>query len=206
MNTLGEGGMLSSNNKKFYDKAWSLRDCGKNLKSVLRIKKNYKFKWLHDYNGSNYRMTEIQATVGNSQLKKLKQWLKKRHKYANKISKILKNFDLVKLFPNKKNCTNAYYRFYIRINSKYLKKGWSIEKIIRELNKKNIQCNYGACPAIYKEKIFKKKGYNLFLSNTELLQNNTISFVLHPNFTKNFFTKLEKNLKNIFYKESIKND
>ena len=71
--------MLCTNNLKIYKKAWSLRDCGKNLNSVNKIdKKNLRFKWLHDFNGSNYRMTEIQAAVGNFQLKKLKYWIKKK--------------------------------------------------------------------------------------------------------------------------------
>ena len=90
MNTLGEGGMFCTNNKKIFQTAWSLRDCGKNIHSVRSInKKNFKFKWLHDFNGSNYRMTEIQAAVGNFQLKKLKFWIKKRNSYASQIENIL---------------------------------------------------------------------------------------------------------------------
>ena len=79
MNTLVRAGCFCTNNLKIYKKSLGLRDCGKNLNSVNKIdKKNLRFKWLHDFNGSNYRMTEIQAAVGNFQLKKLKYWLKKK--------------------------------------------------------------------------------------------------------------------------------
>ena len=39
MNTLGEGGMFCTNNKKIFQTAWSLRDCGKNIHSVRSINK-----------------------------------------------------------------------------------------------------------------------------------------------------------------------
>ena len=136
MNTLGEGGMLCTNNLKIYKKAWSLRDCGKNLNSVNKIdKKNLRFKWLHDFNGSNYRMTEIQAAVGNFQLKKLKYWIKKRNSLASQIQNVLKKYKSISIYKNKKNYLNAYYRLYIFIDVNLLKKNWNVDKIINEFNK-----------------------------------------------------------------------
>ena len=206
MNTLGEGGMLCTNNKKIYQNAWSLRDCGKNILSVRKInKKDFKFKWLHDFNGSNYRMTEIQAAIGNFQLKMLPFWVKKRNEYANKIKKIVKNYKFVSNFNYNKNYINAYYRFYILINQDYLKKNWNTERIINELNKKKILCNFGACPLIYKEKVFLKKGYKLYLKNAESLNNNTISFTIHPNLKSDYFKHLKKELNKIFKKAEINN-
>ena len=206
MNTLGEGGMLCTNNKKIYQNAWSLRDCGKNILSVRKInKKDFKFKWLHDFNGSNYRMTEIQAAIGNFQLKMLPFWVKKRNEYANKIKKIVKNYKFVSVFNYNKNYINAYYRLYILINQNYLKKNWNTEKIINELNKKKIICNFGACPLIYKEKVFLKKGYKLYLKNAENLNNNTISFTIHPNLKSDYFKHLKKELNKIFKKAEINN-
>ena len=206
MNTLGEGGMLCTNNKKIYQNAWSLRDCGKNILSVRKInKKDFKFKWLHDFNGSNYRMTEIQAAIGNFQLKMLPFWVKKRNEYANKIKKIVKNYKFVSNFNYNKNYINAYYRFYILINKDYLKKNWNTERIINELNKKKILCNFGACPLIYKEKVFLKKGYKLYLKNAESLNNNTISFIIHPNLKSDYFKHLKKELNKIFKKAEINN-
>ena len=206
MNTLGEGGMLCTNNKKIYQNAWSLRDCGKNILSVKKInKKDFKFKWLHDFNGSNYRMTEIQAAIGNFQLKMLPFWVKKRNEYANKIKKIVKNYKFVSVFNYNKNYINAYYRLYILINQNYLKKNWSTEKIINKLNKKKILCNFGACPLIYKEKVFLKKGYKLYLKNAESLNNNTISFTIHPNLKSDYFKHLKKELNKIFKKAEKNN-
>lgn len=206
INTLGEGGMLSTNNKNIYEKAWSFRDCGKNLRSVKKINnKNYKFKWLHDFNGSNYRLTEIQAAVGNYQLQKLNGWVKKRNLYAYKIKKILKSFHFVSTFRDKKGYLNSYYRLYVKINNEFLSEEWNAEKIINELNRKKIKCNFGACPTIYKEKLFIKKGYKNSLKNAEKLKNNTICFIIHPNLGTDYFYNLERNLNTIFRKVKLKN-
>ena len=59
--TTGEGGMISTNNFKFYEKCKSLR----NLCFGEKIRFNH-----HDV-GWNYRITNIQAALGLSQLKRL---------------------------------------------------------------------------------------------------------------------------------------
>lgn len=206
MNTLGEGGMLCTNNKKIYQNAWSLRDCGKNIDKVKRIdKKNFEFKWLHDFNGSNYRMTEIQAAVGNLQLKKLKYWIKKRNNYAQRLENTLKKYNFISTFKKKKNYLHAYYRFYVFVNTHFLRKKWDVERIIKELNKRKVYCNYGACPQIYKEKIFLKEGYKVYLKNAEKLRNKTISFIIHPNLKYDYIQNFKKVIELIFRKASIKN-
>ena len=55
----------------------------KNYNSVFNKKHKIGFKWLHDDLGSNYRMTEIQATIGREQLKLLDKLIYKRNVIAN---------------------------------------------------------------------------------------------------------------------------
>ena len=83
ISTGGEGGMISTNNKNLWLKMWSLKDHGKNYKSVFLKKHKTGFRWLHDYLGSNYRMTEMQAVLGREQLKLLDKQIKKRNLIAN---------------------------------------------------------------------------------------------------------------------------
>ena len=61
MSTGGEGGMVTTNNKDFYNFMRSYKDHGKNFKKVEEFKSssNPNFKWVHDSFGSNYRMTEM---------------------------------------------------------------------------------------------------------------------------------------------------
>ena len=78
----GEGGMISTNNKSIWKKCWSMKDHGKNYHSVFYKKHKEGFRWLHDYQGSNFRMTEMQSALGRYQLKNLDQYIKKRNKIA----------------------------------------------------------------------------------------------------------------------------
>ena len=196
ISTGGEGGMVSTNNKKLWLKLWSLKDHGKNFNSVFF--KNHKtgFRWLHDDLGSNYRMTELQATIGREQLKSLDQQIKKRNLIANFYLKGLKDYYQKYNIINKPDfkcqtcplkqfnktcnkCRHAFYRLNLFINKKKIKQ----YKLIELLNKNKITCFVGSCPEIYREKIFRKfKFYpKKRLSNAKLLGEVSLMFPIYPN-------------------------
>ena len=53
--TGGEGGIISTNNKRLWQKVWSLKDHGKNYEKDFKRKHKTGFRWLHDSTGSDYR-------------------------------------------------------------------------------------------------------------------------------------------------------
>ena len=195
ISTGGEGGMISTNNKKLWLNLWSLKDHGKNYKSVFHKKHKTGFRWLHDNSGSNYRMTEMQATIGREQLKLLDKQIKKRNSIANlylyefrdyyQKYNIFKKVDFkCKTCPPKNNkksrtrCVHAFYRLNLFINKNKINQ----IKLIEELNKKKVDCGVGPCPEIYREKIFKKfKFYpKKRLINARLLGETSIMFPINP--------------------------
>ena len=191
MSTGGEGGMISTNSKKLWLKLWSLKDHGKNFKSVFYQKHKEGFKWLHDDFGSNYRMTEIQAAIGRLQLKSLDKQIKKRNQIADLYLKGLKDYYLkydilkkpdfeVQKYSLKKNnrCIHAFYRLNLFINKNKIKQN----KFIQQLNKNKIDCRVGACPEIYREKIFKKLKFypKKKLINAKLLGETSVMFPINP--------------------------
>ncbi len=214
ISTGGEGGMISTNNKNLWKICWSLKDHGKNYYSVFNKKHNLGFKWLHDNYGTNYRMTEIQATIGRYQLKNLNSQIKKRNQIAKKIINSLKIFwNKYKLIsePNFKcfeckgknfhtncKCTHAFYRLNIYVN---VKKKEKIE-LLSYMNKKKINCNEGPCPEIYKEKIFRKlKIYpSQKLINTVELGKKSIAYHINPYIKSGKLKNDIRNLKLIFSK------
>ena len=153
ISTGGEGGMISTNSKKLWLKMWSYKDHGKNYKSVFYKKHKNGFRWLHDNLGSNYRMTEMQAVIGREQLKSLDQQIKKRNFIANLYLDGLKDYyqkyNIIQkpdfkcqTCPLKKNikkcnkCIHAYYRLNLFVNKNKINQ----VELIKQFNKKNINC------------------------------------------------------------------
>jgi len=214
ISTGGEGGMISTNNKKLWLKCWSYKDHGKNYKSVFYKKHKTGFKWLHNDLGSNYRMTEMQAVIGREQLKYLDKQLKIRNRITNLYINELKDFyTKYKLLqkpdfkcqtcPLKQNvkscnkCKHAFYKLNLFINPKKVNQ----IKLIEKLNKHKIQCGVGSCPEIYREKVFKKyKSQPKFrLKNAKKLGETSLVFPINP------FKKIQLIKKEIFIIKKILN-
>ena len=110
ISTLGEGGMISTNNKKIYDFCKMYINHG----SVLQNKKNSeKFIYNKDYFGTNLRITEIQSIAGLEQLKNLKKVQIKREKMSKSYFHIISKYQnyIYSYFPSR-NIKCAWYRFY----------------------------------------------------------------------------------------------
>ena len=91
--TTAEGGVITTNSKKLAERLSDLRTHGINRKIVNKQKWDYHFKEL----GFNYKMNEIQAALGISQIQKLKSGLKNRHSQAALYEKLLKGLPLILL-------------------------------------------------------------------------------------------------------------
>ncbi len=181
ISTAGEGGMVSTNSEKLFEKIWSLKDHGKTIDSVYRKKHPFGFKWLHDGFGNNFRMTEIQSAIGRYQLNQLKEWNKIRNKNALILLEILKNNPLIRIPTPNNNFVHAWYKFYGYINDSYLAEGWSRDRIINEINQKNLPAFHGGCSEIYLERCFVKAKLNpkVRLKNAKKLGETSIMFLVH---------------------------
>jgi dTDP-4-amino-4,6-dideoxygalactose transaminase len=212
MTTAGEGGMIATNDKKLMLKIFSLKDHGKNFLKINN-KPNHRFKWLHDSFGTNARMTELQASVGRIQLRMLKKWVELRNRNSNILKKELKNIDALfipefkcasctKQCKDKKSniklCLHANYKFYGYIRKTFLKKNWSRDRIIDELNSKHIPCFQGSCSEIYREKAFSKFIKFERLPNAKAMAESSIMFLVHPTLKIEEMKKMSKMIKHVF--------
>ena len=96
----GEGGMVLSNNSKLLNRIRDLREYDK--------KADFKTRF-------NYKMTDLQASIGIEQLKKLPDFIKKRRLIAEVYNRELKNSGL-ELPVEPKGYKHIYYRYVV--NSK----------------------------------------------------------------------------------------
>jgi dTDP-4-amino-4,6-dideoxygalactose transaminase len=70
MTTGGEGGMLCTPDKELWKKAWQFAQHGKNYDLAHSKNNSPGFRWLVHHEGTNLRMTEMQAAIGLCQLRK----------------------------------------------------------------------------------------------------------------------------------------
>ena len=158
--TTGEGGMITTNNKSMYDKMISLRN--------LAFGKKNRFN--HEDIGWNYRMTNIQATLGLSQLKRIKKIVKKRHSVGKRYYKNLSsNKNIYIPEPKRIYSENIYWVIGIIIINKRL--NLNALKVMNKLKKKGIGTRPFFWP-MHKQKILKKYRINKKkFDNSEYISN-----------------------------------
>ena len=161
--TTGEGGMICTNNKKYYEKCKSLRN--------LSFSKSFYDRFNHDDIGWNYRMSNLQAALGCGQLKNINWIIKRKREIGNKYYSKLKYKDNIILQKNKISYANNIYWVFgvlVKKNGKI-----SRNEIMKRLLKKNIETRPFFL-SMNKQKIFKKM--NLFnkvkVPNSEYLSKN----------------------------------
>ena len=142
--TMGEGGILTTNSKKFHDQFQSL----KNL-CFGKIE-----RYNHDEIGWNYRVTNMQAALGLSQLKRIKSNVKKKKEIGKIYYSILsKNKNIFIQKPKLNNLENAYWVVGIIIKNKKM----TSKDLRKKLLKKKIDSRAFFWP-IHKQQIFSKLG------------------------------------------------
>ncbi len=194
MTTGGEGGMVVTNNKEIWSKAWAYKDHGKNYDAAYgnnEVKHGSSFRWLHESFGTNWRMTEMQAAIGRIQLRKLPDWIKTRRRNAGILTEAFLNIPSLRVTVPPDHISHAYYKYYVFVKPEMLKSGWNRDRVIAAINNEGIPCFSGSCSEIYLEKAFtpdmrpEKR-----LPVAEELGENAMMFLAHP-------TLSEKDMKNM---------
>jgi len=191
MTTGGEGGIVTTNDKSLWSKMWSYKDHGKSYEAVYERKHSEGFRWLNESFGTNWRMTEMQGAIGRIQLKRMSNWHANRITNANKIWNTAKKCQGLRVPNIPDYIEHAAYKCYVFVAPKALKNGWSREKVIKEIRKMGVPCDFGACPEVYLEKAFDNTGLRPKerLPNAKELGETSIIFLVHPTLTKDEIQK-----------------
>jgi dTDP-4-amino-4,6-dideoxygalactose transaminase len=180
--TGGEGGMLVTDSRKLWEKAWSYKDHGKSYAAVFEREHQPGFRWLHESFGTNWRITEMQSAIGRLQLKKLPQWLAVRRRNAGFLSQGLAAVPGLRLALPPAHSEHAYYKYYAFIRPEMLRPEWNMERILDALAAEGIPGGVGACSEIYLEKAFVNAGFGpkQRLPMARRLADSSLMFMLHP--------------------------
>ncbi len=184
--TGGEGGMLVTDSRELWEKAWSYKDHGKDYAAVFEREHPYGFRWLHESFGSNGRITEMQSAIGRLQLRKLPQWLALRRRNAALLSLGFGAIPGLRLAAPPAHSEHACYKYYVFIRPELLRPGWKMERILEALDAEGIPCSVGSCSEIYLEKAFVDAGLapREPLPVAQRLAESTLMFMLHPGLTE----------------------
>jgi len=157
--TTGEGGMATTNSQKLADKMKIYRTNGiiKNPNFFVFKNKNHPWYYEQQTYGFNFRMNDISAALGLSQLKRFKKFVKKRNLIANLYKKELKSCP-VKFQQILKGNLSSYHLFVIQLDLKKTK--YSYKQIFNKLRSKNIYVNLHYLP-LHLSPYFKKMGFKL---------------------------------------------
>ena len=194
--TTFEGGAALTNSIKVY----------KNLKlfSNHGITKNFKdfsFKnkgdWYYEQKllGLNYRMTDVAASIGLSQIKKLNKFVKLRNLIAKKYEKLLDQEYLI-LPKIKKNVQSSFHLYVIKVKKKYLS---THKKLFNYLRKNRVNVNLHYIP-VHLHPYYRKMGFKTgdFL-NSEKHAKSAISIPIYPKLSDKNLVKISNLINKFFY-------
>ena len=166
------------------------------------------FKWVHNSFGTNLRMTEMQAVIGEFKLK-LPKWSDKRRANIAKIynaAEKLPDIRIPKLSckscrakARQKmacNCLNAAYKCYLFVDGSREQR----DALISEINKQGVPCFSGSCPEIYLEKAFQNTATETIerFENAKKLGETSIMFLCHPTLTEEETSYICKTFKDAY--------
>lgn len=184
--TTGEGGAILTNNNKFYQKLISLRSHG--------IKKDKNGKNVMTDLGFNYRLSDIHASLGISQLDRLDSFIKYRHGVINWYEKELGSFDKIVLPTHNNNCISSWHLYIIRTKNPKLR-----DKLSKYLKDRGIGVNFHY-PAAYSHPYYRNNGFkNTYLKNEEVYHKTCITLPLHTSLTQKEVKYISNQIKNFYH-------
>lgn len=182
MTTGGEGGMVTTNDQSLWSKMWSYKDHGKSWDAVYGKEHAPGFRWVHESFGTNWRMTEMQATIGRLQLRKMKNWNETRRENARRLDKVASKHSIIRKIEVPTHFQHAEYKHYFFVDPSQIADGWSRDRIIEEIVKLGVPCSQGICPEVYLEKAFTNSNLQPQerLPNAKLLGETGFMMLVHP--------------------------
>ncbi|WP_435149512.1 DegT/DnrJ/EryC1/StrS family aminotransferase [Candidatus Pelagibacter bacterium nBUS_32] len=126
----GDGGFISTNNEKLYDRMKRIRFLGMEKKKMSSGHWNGKYYAVE--HGTNSRLDEVHAAILLKKLPYLDEWINRRRQIGKRYNDELKNLDIELPLEHPDN-KHAYYIFVVAHPER--------DKIMSKLSKKNIHLN-----------------------------------------------------------------
>lgn len=181
--TTGEGGMAMTNDAQLAKHMRLLRSHGITSNAEDMHPRMPKEIWNYQQIGLgfNYRMTDIQAALGLSQMQKLDEFVTKRHSIARRYDELLANLPVITPWQH----TDSYSSFHlypIRLKLGYINK--THRQVYAALRAEGILVNLHYIP-VYRQPYYEKMGFRKgYCPEAEKYYSEVISIPMYPGLTK----------------------
>ncbi|OGJ60203.1 UDP-4-amino-4,6-dideoxy-N-acetyl-beta-L-altrosamine transaminase [Candidatus Peribacteria bacterium RIFCSPHIGHO2_01_FULL_51_9] len=194
--TTGEGGIITTNSRAYNQALRLFRHHGISKDPHTFSRKGYG-PWYQEMQalGYNYRLTDIQAALGESQLKRLDGFIAKRRAAAQRYDKLLRDISALILPPlDREGEQSSWHLYPIRLAPAIAHRR---DAVLAALRKKGIGAQVHYLPVylhLYYERLGYKKG---LCPKAEEFAASEISIPLFPGITKEQQTFIVRQLRSV---------
>ena len=180
VSAFGTGGVVLTDNQKYYDKLTKLIHHGRN--------KNGEFEIL----GYNSKISELNAAIINLQLENLDSILERNNKVANLyFAELSNNNNNIKILKPNSNQFSTYHKFVIQAKNR--------NELRKHLYNNGIETKIHYSTLLHEQKLlnnFEFKTHNL--QNSEYAQEKVLSLPIYPSLTKEEISYICECIKNFY--------
>ena len=155
--TTGEGGMVLTNDKDLYEKLVLYRSHGITRDPKL-MTGTADGPWYYQQIdlGFNYRMTDMQAALGYSQMQKVNEFVSKRRYLAKRYNELLKNINGIQLPDQNEDTKSSWHLYVVRVDFSKISK--TKNQIFAEMKEKGICLNLHYIP-VHTQPYYENLGF-----------------------------------------------
>jgi CDP-4-dehydro-6-deoxyglucose reductase, E1 len=215
--TMGEGGAVLINNRRLQMSALSFRDwgrdcycetgcdntCGKRFDWQLGdLPDGYDHKYIYSHIGFNFKVTDMQAAIGLSQLTKVDQFVAKRRENHQILYDLMKPLEEHFILPKKTpNSDPSWFGFMLTIRDP---KKLDRNKLVRYLEDKKIGTRLFFGGNMIKQPAFKNINKRIVgsLKNSDIVMNDSFWTGVWPGLNKNHLIFSVEMIKNFLRNEN----
>lgn len=179
--TTAEGGMALTNSEFLATRLRLLRSHGITRDPFL-MKNSMDGPWYYEQVdlGFNYRMTDMQAALGVSQIKRLRQYVERRQEIARFYDHSLVDLPIILPWQDL-NSYSAYHLYVIRLKLEKIKS--THVQVFNTLREKNIMVNLHYIP-VHTQPYYQRLGFKFGdYPESEKYYREAISIPMHPSLT-----------------------
>ena len=174
--TTAEGGIIVTNNEEYYKKLLKFRSHGIEQTAYAQEQGGWYYEMTEL--GYNYRMTDLQAALGVSQLKKLDTFIAKRQELAEQYNQALTNVEGIKIPEQLADTQSGWHLYMIQLEHANRK------EVFDSMRAANIGVHVHYIP-VYWHPYYQQLGYERGLCPVaEAWYEKALTLPVHPGITQ----------------------